>query len=155
MSMFGSKKGGKPPKSEVNHITTSIGEECIFEGNISTSSSTRIDGTLKGKITGENSIIVGEHGTIAGEIKAVKTIVFGKVDGIIESQKLEIKSTGTVTGDIFVEKLIVEDGGVYNGRCAMDSGTNKILTEASPKKGSKEFSDTIELETKTAGSKEK
>lgn len=152
--MFGSKKGGKPPKSEASQITTSIGEECVFEGNISTSSSTRIDGTLKGKIVGENIIIVGERGMISGEVKAVETIVFGKVEGTIESERLEIKSTGKVTGDIFINALIVEDGGAYNGRCTMDVGTPKILSQA-PQETSKESSSgAIELETKTARAKE-
>lgn len=154
--MFGSKKGEKkPPKSDASQITTSIGEECLFEGNISTSSSTRIDGTLKGKITGENSIIVGERGMIEGEVKAVETIVFGKVEGIIESEQLEIKSTGSVTGDIFINTLIVEDGGIYNGRCTMDAGAHKILAEVPQETSKKSSSGAIELETKTAKAKER
>ena len=151
MSMFGSKKGEKPPKSDVKQITTSIGEGCIFEGNISTSSSSRIDGTLKGRITGDNTIIVGESGIIIGEIKAVETIVFGKVEGIIESERLEIKHTGSVTGDLFVERLTVEEGGLYNGKCAMGAKGPGITSE----KGSNQLSDTIEFEPKTAKAKQK
>lgn len=151
MSMFGNKKGRKTPKSEVKQITTSIGEGCIFEGNISTSSSSRIDGTLKGKITGDNCIIVGEHGVIVGEIKAAETIVFGKVDGIIESERLEIKRTGSVKGDLFVEKLTVEEGGIYNGKCAMGAKGHGIPNEVGPT----QISDTIEFERKAAKAKEK
>ncbi|MEQ9619225.1 MAG: polymer-forming cytoskeletal protein [Deltaproteobacteria bacterium] len=146
--MFGRQKGGKPSKSDVKPITTSIGEECIFEGNILTTSPTRIDGTLKGKISGDNSIIVGERGNVLGEIKALATIVFGKVEGIIESEKLEIKSTGTVTGDIFINTLIVEDGGTYNGRCAMEASIDNLMAKSNVN-SSKEFpAGTINLEVK-------
>lgn len=151
MSIFGSKKGEKEPKSEAKQITTSIGEGCIFEGNISTSSSSRIDGTLKGKITGDNCIIVGEHGVIIGEIKAVETIVFGKVEGIIESERLEIKHTGTIKGDLFVEKLSVEEGALYNGKCAMGEKGHSIPNEVGPTK----ISETIDFERKPAKAKEK
>lgn len=148
MSMFRRGKGEKSSKSDGKPITTSIGEECIFEGNISTSSSTRIDGTLKGKISGDNSIIVGEFGKVLGEIKASETVVFGKVEGIIESEKLEIKSTGSVTGDIFINTLIVEDGGTYNGRSAMDASIDNLMAKSSIK-SSKEFpAGAINLEAK-------
>ncbi len=132
MGIFGKKKDSKKlPKSNPNHITTLIGDGCEFEGNMSSSSSTRIDGKLNGRITGENSIVVGENGVILGEVKAVETIVYGKVEGIIESSSLEIKRNGIVLGDIFIESLIVEDGGIYNGRCTMNEITENISIETS------------------------
>jgi cytoskeletal protein CcmA (bactofilin family) len=154
MGMFDKKKGVKPPKPEVNHFTTSIGEECIFEGNVSTTSSTRIDGILKGKISGENTIIVGERGLITGEVKASEIIVYGKIEGIIDSEKLEIKSTGIVTGDIFIETLIVEEGGIYNGRCAMNERVEKLMTEPAVIDSKKNSSDTLELEHSRIKAKE-
>jgi len=133
MGVFGNKKQSKPKRSSTsaNEITTLIGEECTFEGNLSSTSSTRIDGRLNGKIIGKNSLIVGENGVIIGEVKAVETIVYGRIDGIIESDKLEIMSTGHVTGEIIIETLIVEDGGTYNGRCEMGKAPESILVEAS------------------------
>lgn len=142
-----------PLRPEVNHFTTSIGEECIFEGTISTSSSTRIDGKLVGKIMGENSIIVGERGMISGEIKATEIIVYGGVEGIIEANRLEIKSSGVVAGEIYVGRLIVEEGGTYNGRCAMMAPSEKILIQASEQAGG--YSEgAIGIETKAIKAKE-
>ena len=123
------------PKSDPNHITTLIGDGCEFEGNMSSSSSTRIDGKLTGKITGENSIVVGENGVILGEVRSVETVVYGRVEGVIESNSLEIKRSGIVLGDVFIESLIVEDGGIYNGRCTMNEITENISIETT--KGTK------------------
>ena len=133
------------PKSNPNHITTLIGDGCEFEGNMSSSSSTRIDGKLNGRITGESSIVVGENGVILGEVKAVETIVYGKVEGIIESSSLEIKRSGMVLGDIFIESLIVEDGGIYNGRCTMNEITENISIETSEGIKKELSSDTFEI----------
>jgi cytoskeletal protein CcmA (bactofilin family) len=146
LSIFGKKKDSKKlPKSDPNHITTLIGEGCEFEGTMSTSSSTRIDGKLKGKIIGENSIVVGENGVISGEVKAVETVVYGKVEGIIEANSLEIKRSGNVLGDIFIESLIVEDGGIYNGKCTMNEITENISIESFEVTKKELSSNTIEI----------
>lgn len=138
MGMFGKKKQEPGPapsavksSSNPHQITTLIGEECFFEGSLSSSSSTRIDGTLKGKVSGENTLIVGERGKVIGEIKAVETVVYGRVEGVIESNKLEIKKSGVVSGDVIIDIFIVEDGGIYNGSCSMNepSGHMRFETE--------------------------
>jgi cytoskeletal protein CcmA (bactofilin family) len=154
MGMFDSKRGARAVKSETSHFTTSIGEECVFEGNISTSSSTRIDGKLKGKIAGENTLIVGEHGVILGEVKASEVIVYGRIEGIIDSERLEIKGSGIVTGDIFVDRLVVEEGGVYNGRCGMSERVEPYVSEPSAVEPKKAASETIELEPPQIRAKE-
>jgi len=146
MGMFDSKKTARPVKSETSHFTTSIGEECVFEGNISTTSSTRIDGKLKGKISGENTLIVGERGVILGEVKASAIIVYGRIEGIVDSERLEIKSTGIVTGDIFIDRLVVEEGGVYNGRCGMSERVEQFIQEPGATESNNSVSDTAELE---------
>jgi len=136
MGMFGKKNKEEKEMpvltatTDANKITTLIGESCIFEGNVTTTSSTRIDGQLKGKIAGEYSLIVGENGIVIGEIKAAETIVYGRVEGIIESSKLEIKGTGSVMGDVFIEKLTVDDGGTYNGRCVMTEVPENVFVES-------------------------
>jgi cytoskeletal protein CcmA (bactofilin family) len=132
MGIFGNKKKEERSvsKSDASQITTLIGESCVFEGNVTTTSSTRIDGQLKGKITGEYSLIVGENGIVQGEIKAAETIVYGRVEGIIESGKLEIKSSGAVVGDVFIEKFTVDDGASFNGRCEMTDSQENVMFES-------------------------
>jgi len=114
------KRSGKPDSVTSSEITTLIGEECLFEGNITTSASTRIDGKLKGNITGQSSLIIGENGVVIGEVRSDEATVYGKVEGIVESSRLEIKKGGHVSGDIFVQTLTIEDGGLLNGRCTME-----------------------------------
>lgn len=146
MGMFDSKKTARPVKSETSHFTTSIGEECVFEGNISTCSSTRIDGKLKGKISGENTLIVGERGVILGEVKASEIMVYGRIEGIVDAERLEIKNSGIVTGDIFVDRLVVEEGGVYNGRCGMSDRVEQFISEPGEMESDNSASDTAGLE---------
>lgn len=146
MGIFNKKKDVKKvPKSDPKLITTLIGTGCEFEGNMSTSTSTRIDGKLNGKITGENTIIIGENGLVLGEIKSADTVVYGRVEGVIETHSLEIKRSGIVLGDVFIESLIVEDGGIYNGRCTMDEVTENISIETTEGTKKELSSNTLEF----------
>jgi len=146
LGIFGKKKdSAKVSKSNPNHITTLIGDGCEFEGNMSSSSATRIDGKLDGRIIGENTIVVGENGVVLGEIRATETVIYGRVEGSIESNRLEIKRSGIVLGDVFIESLIVEDGGIYNGRCTMNEVTEKISIETTQGTKKELSSDTFEI----------
>ena len=137
------KESKKTSKSDSSHITTLIGAGCEFEGNMTTTTSTRIDG----KLAGNNTIIVGEDGIVVGEIKAADTVVYGRVEGVIETHSLEIKRSGIVLGDVFIESLIVEDGGVFNGRCTMDEITEKISIETTQGVKQELSSNTLEFKS--------
>ena len=104
-------------------VITLIGEGFLIEGNITSPSSTRLDGTVKGNINGKASLIIGEKGIVSGEVTAMEVVVHGKVEGNVHSDKLVIKSGGVINGDVSSKSLIIEDGGVYNGKCIMESDT--------------------------------
>ena len=104
-------------------VITLIGEGCLFEGNITSPASTRLDGTVKGNIDSKGTLIVGQGGGISGEVKAVEISVHGKVEGNIHSEKLIIKNGGIVSGDVHSKSFIIEDGGIYNGKCLMESSS--------------------------------
>lgn len=103
-------------------VITLIGQGCLFEGNLTSPASTRLDGTVKGNIDSQGTLIVGEGGVISGEVKAIEISVHGRVEGNIHSEKLIIKAGGTVSGDIYSKSFIIEEGGIYNGKCLMESG---------------------------------
>ena len=104
-------------------VITLIGQGCLFEGNITSPASTRLDGTIKGNIDSKGTLIIGEGGVVSGEVKAVEISVHGKVEGNIESEKLIIKNGGIVSGDVHSKSFIIEDGGIYNGKCLMGSSS--------------------------------
>ena len=116
--MFGGKKE-IPKGAENTEVTTLIGEGCEFEGNLNLSASTRIDGKVKGNIRSEGTLIIGESGSVDGDISCSEILVHGKVFGNVEAQRLELKRGASLTGDLKVEVLIIEEGAIYNGNCSM------------------------------------
>jgi len=120
--MFGTGKkefiSGEP--QEVN---TLIGEGCVFEGNLNLATSTRIDGKVRGNIKSEGVLIIGENGSVEGDINCSEILIFGMVVGNIDARRIELKNGASLSGDVRVDVFVIEEGALYNGRCTMGSAT--------------------------------
>lgn len=112
-------------QSPNERVLTLISEGCKFEGNLSSPSTTKIEGHIVGNLRGESGIIIGEKGVVEGNVNAVDVVVYGTVKGNIKSHKLEIKKTGSLDGDITVEELVTESGCRFNGSCKMGDDKSK------------------------------
>ena len=102
-------------------VETVLGEGAVFEGNVSCEGSIKVEGILKGDLKVDSTLVVGPNGSVTGDINAGGVIVFGEVNGKIDAGSLEIKSTGKITGEILIETLITEAGGVMSAKCEMKS----------------------------------
>jgi len=115
--MLGRKKEAELSSQEVRTI---LGPGCLFEGNLTIPEGlTRIDGEVIGNIKGNGSLIIGERGSVKGDLSVENVVVYGKVHGNIRARSLEIRASGRVDGDVQVQELVVEKGAMYNGKCSM------------------------------------
>ncbi len=102
------------------HVETMIGAGTSVAGEISSRSSLRIDGKIKGIISSDEEVYIGEPAKIEGNIKGKRVVVAGEVRGDVSaSDSIEIKKNGRIYGDISGNKLSVEDGASYKGRVTM------------------------------------
>lgn len=106
-----------------------------IKGEISASGDFRIDGTLNGSINCKGKIVVGQTGTIEGEIQCQNADVSGTINAkILVEQLLSLKNTATLTGDVITSKISIEPGAKFTGSCKMDGlGTKNILADVSSK----------------------
>ena len=132
--MFGQKNkeisAGSPIKAEQTQIKTLISEGCRFEGNLFSPANTRIDGYVTGNLNGENGLIIGEKGSIIGDVSAVEVVIYGTVRGNIRANKLEIKGTGKVLGDVVVDHIMMEYGSHFNGNLKMNESREELKTDS-------------------------
>jgi cytoskeletal protein CcmA (bactofilin family) len=110
---------------DLQTISTLISEGTILDGNLKAPAFARVDGKLNGDVVVEEGLILGEKGHIRGNILTKELVIYGIVDGNIQSNSLEIKATGRVNGEIRTQTLVVENGAVYNGSLSM-TNSNKI-----------------------------
>ena len=104
-------------------LTAFIDQGSEFEGKLSFKDTVRIDGTFRGEITSENTLIVGESGEIDACIRSKNIVISGSVEGdVIASQKVVLHKTGRVNGNIETPSLVMEEGAWVNGQIKMTGG---------------------------------
>jgi cytoskeletal protein CcmA (bactofilin family) len=80
----------------------------------------RVDGKLTGIVRSGGDLVVGEGGEVEGEVEVGQVFVSGVVRGTIRAaRRVQITPTGKVFADLETPALIVEDGALFEGRCAM------------------------------------
>ena len=119
--MLGKTRKDTPTAAETpGKISTIIGPGAVFNGNLYAPETIRIDGTINGNCSCDQSLILGSEGRIKGNITAQNVMISGRVDGdLIVHEKLEVLSSGKVIGNVTTKSLIVDDGGSFDGRCTM------------------------------------
>lgn len=117
----------------VERINSVLGPGLIWEGKISGTGGVRIEGTFEGIIGLKGMLVVGESGRVTCEnLRAATVIVAGAVRGNITTQKLEIRATGRVWGDVVTTSFVTEDGAFLRGQIRMEDQVDLGITESEP-----------------------
>ena len=119
------------PIQAVERITSVLGSGVIWHGDINGSGGVRIEGAFEGKIALRGMLVVGETGRVTCEnIRANTVIVAGAVRGNITTQKLEIRASGRVWGDVVTTAFVTEDGAFLRGQIRMEEAVELDLEPA-------------------------
>ncbi len=106
-----------------------IGKSLVIKGEISGSETLYIDGQVEGSVNmSGNRVIVGRNGTVAANIAAREVVVLGKVRGNINaSDRVDVRSEGSLTGDVVAQRISIEDGAYFKGGIDIRKpGTNQV-----------------------------
>jgi cytoskeletal protein CcmA (bactofilin family) len=115
---WGSKSRGK--NQENREFTGFIDKGVRFEGTLEAAGVFRLDGQMKGNLLSSHSLILGEDARVEGQIEGNHIVISGKFDGVIFAKgRVEIHAKGVVTGEIHAPCLVIEPGGIFDGRCHM------------------------------------
>ncbi len=126
----------------VERITSVLGPGVIWHGTVSGSGGVRIEGAFEGQIALRGMLVIGETGRVTCEnVRANTVVVAGAVRGNITTQKLEIRSTGRVWGDVTTTAFVTDEGAFLRGQIRMeetveldlDTGVEPAALEATTK----------------------
>jgi cytoskeletal protein CcmA (bactofilin family) len=107
-------------KKSIQDQVNLVGEGTVFDGTLRAESDVRASGRIVGRLEVEGKAIVAESGVVEGEVVATNADVAGQVQGEIHvSERLVLKSTARVDGNIQTDRLVVEEGAVFTGECRM------------------------------------
>jgi cytoskeletal protein CcmA (bactofilin family) len=93
----------------------------------------RVDGKLTGIVRSGGDLVVGEGGEVEGEIEVGQVFVSGVIRGTIRAtRRVQVTPTGKVFADLETPALIVEDGALFEGRCAMAPAVSPAALRKEP-----------------------
>jgi cytoskeletal protein CcmA (bactofilin family) len=110
-----------------------ISQGIRIKGEITGSEDLFVDGPVEGKLQLTNgSLTVGPNGSVKADVTAREVIVRGKVEGKIAGRdRVQLWSTGHVTGEVQTQRLAIEDGAVLRGKVETGKPVEKGAEERS------------------------
>lgn len=107
--------------SQIERVTSVLGEGISWHGRLSGKGGVRIEGIFEGEIALRGLVVVGETGKVTCDnVRANTVIVAGAVHGNITADKLEIRSSGRVWGNVVVVAFSTEEGAFLRGQVTME-----------------------------------
>ena len=124
---------GSSGDSSSEQWTGFIDQGVIVEGTLQVSGTFRIDGNVKGNIISEQTVILGEHAKIEGQIEGNRVVIAGRFDGVIFAKgRVEIQAKGVVTGEVHAPCMVIDPGGIFDGHCHMLASSDNTASVAIP-----------------------
>ena len=91
-----------------------------LEGKLELAGTFRIDCNMKGTIVSNSTVVIGENARVEGEINGNHVVVGGRFEGVLSAKgRVEILSKGVIRGEVRSPCLVIEAGGILDGRCHM------------------------------------
>ena len=112
----------------------------VIKGEVTGSESLYIDGRVEGSINlSGNRVTVGRNGVVSANINAREIVVLGKVRGnLTASDRVDIRSDGSLTGDVVAARISIEDGAFFKGGIDIRKAGQKANGEEVKTSGSTE-----------------
>jgi cytoskeletal protein CcmA (bactofilin family) len=118
------------PQAPIERVTSVLGPGINWKGDLRGSGGVRIEGSFEGEINVRGLVVIGETGRVSCEqMQANSVIVAGAVKGNITAEKLEIRSTGRVWGDVTTVAFSTEEGAFLRGQVRMEERVELSLVE--------------------------
>jgi cytoskeletal protein CcmA (bactofilin family) len=108
------------PSVKASDLTAFIDEGSEFEGKYTFTGTVMLNGRFRGEIVTNDSLIIGEKGIVNASIRAGVVLISGEVVGnVMASERVELRGSARVYGDVEAPVVVVEEGVLFEGHCRM------------------------------------
>ena len=108
-----------PPAAPADNVSV-IAAGDVFEGKLTTTSGVRVQGTVRGTIESKSNIQVDENASVEANISAENVTIAGTYKGNLNCNgRLEITASGRASGDLDTGRILLHEGGFFEGTLHM------------------------------------
>lgn len=106
-----------PKADTVRAEMARLGKSVVVKGALSGSEDLYVDGEVEGSIDlREQRLTIGPNGRVRANVDAGDVVIHGKLDGNVHSsERVELKKTAMLVGDIVTQRIVIEDGAYFKG----------------------------------------
>jgi cytoskeletal protein CcmA (bactofilin family) len=120
MSILARRSGPTSAPAPAGNGYSVLDAQLVMSGDLETTGSLRIDGKLEGSIRGADMVVLGVGAAMRGDVHAREVVIGGTIIGNVHAtERVELQATAIVTRDIETHTILVQEGGVVNGRVLM------------------------------------
>ncbi|MEJ2008512.1 MAG: polymer-forming cytoskeletal protein [Acidobacteriota bacterium] len=103
--------------SSQGQVQAVIGRSIVLKGEMSANEDLVIDGQFEGTVNlQDHCLTVGSNGKVKAEIQARQVVILGSVNGNVNArEKIEVRRSGNVTGDLTSASISIEEGAYFKG----------------------------------------
>ena len=104
-----------------------LGKSVVIKGELSGSEDLILYGQMEGSIRlPDHTLTIGPHADIKAEISAKAVVIMGAVSGnVTAGERVDIRETGAVTGNIVSPRLVIVEGGCLQGSVQMPQSADR------------------------------
>ena len=118
-----SLRAARPQESDQAANATSsvtLGPRDRLIGQLYIEGDLRVSGTVEGEVEATGNVDVAEGATVKATVSGREVGISGQVNGAVTaSKKLVVSRSGSLTGDVRVSSLVIQDGATFNGNVSM------------------------------------
>jgi cytoskeletal protein CcmA (bactofilin family) len=101
--------------------STVIGQGITVEGEISADDDIVIQGTVRGKISGREAVVIEQGAVVEADVDAASIVVGGQVIGnVAVADRIDLQTGGRLVGDVKAARITIADGASFKGNVDME-----------------------------------
>jgi cytoskeletal protein CcmA (bactofilin family) len=104
-----------------DEVVMDLGKSVLIKGELSASEDLTLYGQMEGSVTlPDHTLTIGPQANITATISAKAAVIMGAVTGDVTAKdRIDIRATGSVTGDIDSPRLAIAEGARLRGHVKM------------------------------------
>ncbi len=108
------------PATPPEAVISIIGVGMTLTGDCQTDGALRIEGTVKGDVRAGKAVVIGKEGLVDGNIYTQDAVIAGGVLGSVHAEsRLEVQSSGSISGEIDARRMQLEEGATLQGQVSV------------------------------------
>ena len=100
---------------------TIVSPNLTIEGEITSDEQVVVQGTVRGKLSGEQTVVVEQDALVEADVTGSVVVVAGTITGdVTADDRVDLQAGGKLIGDVKTARLTIADGASFKGSVDMD-----------------------------------